>query len=454
MSHRASESEDASSAPGAPGALFEEILFAPDRDHCPGARPVVSYRNDDERRFLEQIRRHARLQLKLERRGVFHGRWAELDAQRLLPQVPGRRKLEAIWNVRWLAAQPIALPGLLAEELPRLRESLRDAQRLHESLREPVGLRRWLAGRVGELKPAFGFSPDPLPLADPERDLERLAIRSLAPGQPEELWIKTSRLSTFPDERSLRMRFSFGGEGDDDASHDEALHARVGELAERLLPEARAIARHERLNELLRRFCAGPVRFTQHIAYWNAPQGGASFHHDAFDEDFAHRQRGVCYAQLSGVTAWLALSIEDLAERVGEFVEALQEGEMPWVREELFPARDDFARIRVLTRQRHALLRELALPDCGSLRTLVNRGPEFTSLLADAGHAVVLHPGDVLLLPNQGLARTAMHSVFSGSDKPGYALSLAIRAQAIDFSVLPRPSDSPDTPPDPQTPAS
>jgi hypothetical protein len=58
----------------------------------------------------------------------------------------------------------------------------------------------------------------------------------------------------------------------------------------------------------------------------------------------------------------------------------------------------------------------------------VNR-PETSAYLADAGHACVLRPGDVLLLPNHGLERTAMHSVWCASERPGYGLSLALRAR-------------------------
>jgi hypothetical protein len=58
----------------------------------------------------------------------------------------------------------------------------------------------------------------------------------------------------------------------------------------------------------------------------------------------------------------------------------------------------------------------------------VNRGPEFTAWLADAGHAALLGPGDAILLPNHGLRRTAMHSVFCAGEEVAYGLSLAIRS--------------------------
>jgi hypothetical protein len=197
---------------------------------------------------------------------------------------------------------------------------------------------------------------------------------------------------------------------------------------------ARRLGIVERLGALLQRFTGRPVRFTQHIAYWNAPQGGALFHHDAFAEDafaedaFATRQLGVAFVQLAGRTLWLALSIEDLAARVTELVDLLAEGELPWVRAELFAEPDAWREVQALAADRRRLVHELGLPHCGRLHALVNRGPEFTALLADCGHAVLLRPGDVLLLPNHGLERTAMHSVFCADTRPTYGLSLALRA--------------------------
>ena len=71
---------------------------------------------------------------------------------------------------------------------------------------------------------------------------------------------------------------------------------------------------------------------------------------------------------------------------------------------------------------------ELALAGCGALCGLVNRGPEFTHELARHGHGMLLEAGDAILLPNHGLARTCMHSVFCASDTPAFSLSLAIRS--------------------------
>ena len=85
---------------------------------------------------------------------------------------------------------------------------------------------------------------------------------------------------------------------------------------------------------------------------------------------------------------------------------------------------DDFRR---LVNDWRGLRSELALPGCGRLAALVNRGPEFTAFLADAGHAAFLEAGDAIYLPNHGLERTAMHSVFHAGSHTGLGLSLALR---------------------------
>src|SRR3954463_2389536 len=59
--------------------LLNEILCADDRDHCPGARPVVSLSDQDASEYLNEVRLLTRRSVVLSRRGCFHGEWAELD---------------------------------------------------------------------------------------------------------------------------------------------------------------------------------------------------------------------------------------------------------------------------------------------------------------------------------------------------------------------------------------
>jgi hypothetical protein len=406
-------------------SLLAEILSAPDRDRGFAPRPVVSVREQEDPGFLSAVEERRVGSTSLSRRGTWHGEWAEL--------APGRARGEGFpeLSARWHAAKPIVLPGAASsEDLRKFDDRIAAAGELFHTLQEPRGLRAWLAASAPDLEPEFSVRPGQPRLADVERDLERVILRG--GRKVDDLWVKSAWLSTAENDASLRVRVAFGRERDDDASGDLLRHRLVAELATRLFPESALVSASPAIVQTVERLIAAPALFTQHIAYWNAPEGGALFHHDAFAEDEEESGRsgqlGVCYLQLSGRTAWLALSIADLAARVREFVECLVEGELPWVRAQLFPKESALGRIEALVRDDLALAGELARPGCGILSGLVNRGPEFTAWLADAGHAAVLDPGDAILLPNHGVARTAMHSVFCAGDEVAYALSLAIRA--------------------------
>ena len=129
-----------------------------------------------------------------------------------------------------------------------------------------------------------------------------------------------------------------------------------------------------------------------------------------------------------GRTVWLALSIESLAQRCCEFMQDVVDGSAPW----LF---DGWVKTEVwqplffATREVEICMRALALDDAGALRPLVHGCLEFTGFLIDSGHAAVLHPGDVIALPNHGEARTAMHSVYCGSSGPNVGFSLGLRGR-------------------------
>ncbi len=392
--------------------LLRAILLAPDRDRIPGARPVVSVREGEAPDFLGAVQRRAREIHTLSRRGYFHGQLAELDAR-----PPESAALE---HERWRAARPIVRPGAaraIAREL-----DARAIGQLFTRLQRGGGLDAFVRTRAQVMAPRFRVERGPFALFDPERDLARVGVA--VEGGPDDLWLKSARLSLSALDRSVRLRASFGREVQDDASQDEGRHLLVAELARRVIPGARELARLRSVRAELARFVGRPVYFTQHIGYWNAPEGGALFHHDSFEEPAEGSQRGVLFTQLVGRTVWLALSIRDLALRVREFLGWIEEGELPWIREEL----EHYPRLCRIARDRRALRAELARSGCGEFGPLVDRGPEFTCTLADAGHALVLHAGDMLYLPNHGLGRTAMHSVFNASPTASYGLSVAIRA--------------------------
>jgi hypothetical protein len=415
--------------------LLSEILSAEDRDRCPGARPIVSLSDQDERQYSLDVQRSATRTVALSRRGAFHGEWAELDPAHCPPSSRVRETESVSFADRWLAARPIVLPGIAARSLPEHAPEIAARSDLHAALKESGGLQRWLDELAADLEPQFERLRERAPLFDRERDIERWLLESHAPTgrgrRVRDLWVKSSWLSTHAEDDSLRVRVSFGREERDDASEDLLRHRLVAALASALFPESALVAANTELASLLRRCVPEPVLFTQHIAYWNSPEGGALFHHDAFAEDedavAGAGQLGVGYVQLSGSTAWLALSVDDLSDRVREFADSILDGTLPWIRAQLFPTPAALRRFEEIVGDEGALRTELALPGCGRLGALVNRGPEFTSFLADAGHAWILDAGDAILLPNHGLRCTAMHSVFCASDETAYGLSLAIR---------------------------
>ena len=418
-----------------PSDLFEELLGAPDRDRCPGTAPVVSVSDQDEPAYSKRVTQALRARCELSRRGRWHGEWAELAPESLSPELRPPPAEIGLFSARWRAARPIVLPGIANLALGEQRAAIARSTTLDLALAETGGLRNLVRAALGAGASTFAIVPRAEQALDPERDIERVSVSSAPPGgrgrTVDDLWLKSAWLSTSDEDASLRVRVSFGRERDDDASTDLLRQRLVATLATLVFPESRAIREHATLVPLIETLCGERLLLTQDIAYWNTPEGGALFHHDAFSDDElsvgGSGQLGVCYVQLSGRTAWLALSTQDLALRVQEFITNLAEGAASWVRAQLFGEPAAWRSIVRLCEDRPALERELALPGCGELGALVNRGPEFTAYLADAGHAYVLSAGDAIVLPNHGLTCTAMHSVFCAGPDTAYSLSLAIR---------------------------
>ncbi|MDF1801197.1 MAG: methyltransferase domain-containing protein [Planctomycetota bacterium] len=413
--------------------LLEEIVGAPDRDDLPGGLGVVSVSDQDEAGFLAEVGARERARVDLVRRGIDHGSWAEIDLEGLVEDLLVG---EHAWRQRWVDARPIVLRGQLDDRLPAFAPLLAERAKLQKPLLKKRGIEQLIDAGLGRLDARF----DPLGEAegrdleraaggDPERDLAR---RFLAFAGVPDFWVKSQQLSTTAQDHSVRLRLSFGAERDHDASNDEVRQRVVAALGTALLPETELLRGDDELLGMLDAFDrdeedTGDLYLTQDIAYWNAPNGGALMHHDAFDEEYEERQRAVVYAQLTGATAWIALSTQELAARVVEFTELIAEGEMPWLRDVLFRGERGKALQKKILKGGRFVYAELERPGCGQLGRIVNRGPEFTSLLADAGHAFFLRAGDVVVLPNHGFGHTTLHSVWCASDEPAYSLSLALR---------------------------
>ena len=413
-----------------PDSDLGEILGAADRDRCPGARPVVSVSEVDDPGYIEDVRAWTRRAVTLERRGRHLGHLAELDDELMFAP---REPLQ-VWARRFAESRPIVLHGALPEGVFEGGAPTADA---FERIAAEGSLGPLLEARGAALGPDFRDLGAGMPLGgrvgDDARDVAAQTIgwREPDPEKPsrsrDDFWIKLQRLSDFEGDASMRVRVSFGREVDDDASRDLPGHRLVGKLAERLFPELAALHRDEELRGLLHEWIKGRPLLTQSIAYWNAPGGGALMHHDAFDEPDEGRQRGVLYAQVTGATAWLAASTEDVVARLEEFAEFAREGALEDRAQALFGGPERYAEFLEVCRSPRRIRAELAQPTSGVIGPVLHGSADFVALLADAGHAFVLEPGDVAVLPNGGLESTCMHSVFCASDGPGLAFSLAIR---------------------------
>ncbi len=393
--------------------LLEAILAASDRDHSPGARELVAYREGDDPDYLKLLKERASRIVTLSRFGR-----PLLSVAEFPPTRSPRAERQAAWLGRWRSARPIVLPGWAARLVNRENASIAEIADVLRDLRRPRTLKRFLEKRMLEIEPARLQD-------DPERDLEKYFVGDR--GESVRTWIKSATLTSPTTNLSGRIRFSFGVEGDDDASPDRMALARVSQMARKCMPFADALAKSKSHMGLLERFIGSKVLLTQHIAYWNSPEGGALLHHDSFHEPARTRQRGVCYVQQSGATVWLALCTADLVRHTSEFMSALDQGAAPWIVDEHFAGRRTFARISRRSRDRKWLAAELTSPGCGAFASFLNYSPEFIGTLADAGHMWLLEPGDAILLPNVGLHRTALHAVWCAGGKPGAALSMAIR---------------------------
>jgi len=332
---------------------------------------------------------------KLERRGARHG---SVKAGPSAPLTPHEAR------GRWTAAEPVRIRGAAAAGDPDARRAVARSVAMFARLRSGADFGREVRRRLAGPS-AFEITSESVDLGD-DREIGKVHADLRRGGRTlEDLWAKLSRISRDPRDESLRIRFSFGGERLDDWSTDPRRARAADELAEAVFPECRLLTAHRPVAALLRRWTGGAVRYSERIAFSNAPGGGAVFHHDAEEG-----QLGVAYVQLAGRTAWLALAKRALAEEVAGGTTA--GGDCPGVQ-----ARGQAAR--------RAALRRLDRQD-PVLDRLLNRTPALTRRLVERGAFFVLRAGDVLLLPSHGPDDAAWHSVFALGGRPSLAHSYGL----------------------------
>jgi hypothetical protein len=327
----------------------------------------------------------------------------------------------------WRAARPILLPGLAASAIPAQRQHIAQAAALMQAVLDGIDCEELLsqAPYTARLAPRFELLGSSCDEGDPQ-EIVKIEFDVMEDGAviAENLWVKLSWLSYSEDDASLRFRFSFGMENYEDVAADPERQAYAASLTEALFPESAVISANPRLTEFLRDLLqAQDFVYVERIVYFNAPEGGAQFHNDV-----ERGHLGVVFVQLSGHTAWLALSTEQLLDELQGFL--AQPNADAAMRDVI---RDTKTRdsLIALARDRAALLDYMNTRDNDPLELLINRTPAFVRRLIERGHAHLLYPGDVILLPQHDTAHCAWHAVYCLDDEPGEALSFAVRRASV-----------------------
>ncbi|MCS5551189.1 MAG: hypothetical protein NZ811_06695 [Gammaproteobacteria bacterium] len=233
----------------------------------------------------------------------------------------------------------------------------------------------------------------------------------------EDLWLKASWLSFNEDDASLRFRFSFGIDLEEDVAADPYRQQLGGELTDAVFPESAIITNNVELEQKLKKILGSEgVSFVERIIYFNAPNGGAYLHHD-----LERGHAGVVFAQLTGSTFWLALPKETLIEEIIHFSQTHSWPDS--LTQEMKSEMDKLAN------NRSQLCAQLDSFSNDSLVHLINETEAFVQFLISRGHSATLEPGDVLLLPQATEETCCWHSVFCLGEEMGQALSFAIRAK-------------------------
>ncbi len=368
---------------------------------------------------------------KLQRRGFDLGAIniaAQTQAQQPWPS-------DAALHRAWRNGQAIPLPKIVsASTLSAHAPAIHNSKRLYERVLagdsaevvfdEPAYAERWQAkfeALGSSVNPAVRQEIETLfydgKVFDGERQGQELV---------EDLWVKLSWLSYFEGDTSLRFRFSFGVDHEEDVASDPIRQRYSANLAEALFPESVLISENQILLDLIQGALGDSrPRFVERIVYFNAPSGGAYLHHD-----LERGHAGVIYVQASGQTCWLAISKFKLMQVIAEFVESC-DAKNGWPKS---LNKEQQAELLNLANYRSALDAALESFNHDALIHLINETQDFVQYLIELGYAHVLNAGDGILLPQQtefdgtdnAEQNCCWHSVFCLNDESGEGLSFAI----------------------------
>ncbi|MDQ6957202.1 MAG: hypothetical protein Q9M21_08400 [Mariprofundaceae bacterium] len=309
----------------------------------------------------------------------------------------------------WTADKAITIPAIAIQDVLQHKTHIQTAHHMMEVMLGGAELiETFEESTISQrLQPEFSLLASSAEEHD-EQGIEKVYFDVEEGGDicAEDLWCKASWLSFHDEDASLRFRFSFGMEGFEDVAADPARQQWAGELCERIFPESAIITQNAEILNLLQKILGNEAQFVERIVYFNAPNGGAQFHHDV-----ERGHAGVVFAQLSGATFWLALDKQLLIDEIIAFSQSNT-------------VNDD---LQELIQNREALSDYMEEQDHAMVEELIDQRPDFISYLIDKGYSHHLQAGDVLMLPQRDLDHCVWHTVFTLGDAPGEALSFAVR---------------------------
>lgn len=319
---------------------------------------------------------------------------------------------------KWHLGYPVLLKQALIDELEKHQASIQHTEVLVKAILNEQECDAQLAREpyLSRLEPKFESLGSAYNEGD-QQEIEMVMFDAMDGDDiiGEDLWLKVSWLSFYDEDPSLRFRFSFGVDLEEDVSADPQRQQLAAELSDAVFPESSIITDNPALNEKLKTILNNQeVSFVERIVYFNAPNGGAYLHHD-----LERGHAGVVFAQLSGNTFWLALPKQALVKEIIAFSKS-----QPWPDSLTLEMRSEMSDLLL---DRSYLSEQLSSFTNSSLIHLINETEEFVQFLIRRGHSKHLTPGDVLLLPQTTADTCCWHSVFCSGNEMGQALSFAIR---------------------------
>lgn len=318
----------------------------------------------------------------------------------------------------WHSGLPVLLQKALLSELGKHQPSIEQTEELVRAILEDQECDQQLAQEpyASRLEPRFQSLGSAYNEGD-QQEIEMVMFDAMDGDNivSEDLWLKVSWLSFHDEDPSLRFRFSFGVDHEEDVSADPLRQQLAAELSDTVFPESNIITGNRDLNNKLKVILDNKTpRFVERIYYFNAPNGGAYLHHD-----LERGHAGVVFAQLTGSTFWLALPKQTLAEEIIAFSKSHS-----WPESLTLEMRREMSDLLL---DRSLLSEQLSSFSNSTLIHLINETEEFVQFLIARGHSRQLVAGDVLLLPQTDPDTCCWHSVFCSGEEMGQALSFAIR---------------------------